>query len=303
MKVVYILGTSYSGSTLLGALLGMQADSFCAGELGSWTLRKGSEHLACSCGILRKDCLFWKQVKKNWLLDEMITWEEIRKLQSPIERFLMVSRIHLARAPAPHVLEQYARLVRKQFHVISELSGKQIIIDNSKRVGRAGALARVKDLDIAYIHLIREGRGFLASSLKRYKQHRLEKHSKERPLIFLMRSTLEWILINRTAERITTSSGKPYLRIRYEDFITHPSGSLERIGDLLGVGMDGILEQVLSGTPLPRGHMGGGNLSHLAGSVTFRLDETWKLDLPASWQSLFWALAGTTERRYGYSRK
>lgn len=301
MKLVYIIGTSYSGSTLLGAYLGLQPDSFCAGELGSWTLRQGSEKLACSCGITRVDCPFWQEVKSKWLKNGTIGWEDIRKIQSPIERFRRVSSIRIGSNPNAR-LDEYSNLMRNLFNILSEVSGKQIVIDTSKRVGRAASLARVDDLDITYIHLVRDGRGFLASRLKRFEQGRQGLTGTLISNNFIIRSSLEWIMINRTAERILSSSRRPFLRLRYEDLVLHPVESLERIGGLLGVGMDDVVSQMASDEPIPRGHIGGGNLNHLSGQIVFHLDESWKQTLPRSAQHLFWLFACQIAFKYGYTR-
>ena len=69
LKVIYVVGSSFSGSTVLAALLGQHPEVISAGELGNWTRRKKVQHIPCSCGLPWQDCPFWKDVQDRWLAE------------------------------------------------------------------------------------------------------------------------------------------------------------------------------------------------------------------------------------------
>ena len=60
VNLVYVLGTSYSGSTVLGFLLGSSARVFSAGEMNFYN--KGIQNETCSCGKINRECPFWKDI-------------------------------------------------------------------------------------------------------------------------------------------------------------------------------------------------------------------------------------------------
>ncbi len=274
-KVIYIIGASFSGSTILGALLGQQPDSICAGELGNWTLKKGSQDLPCSCGIIRRDCPFWSQVLKTWLGYDHPGWADYRNAQKRFERLRNVPTLGLERLLHPAEFETYAEITRRLYQTLRKVSGKDIIIEISKRVGRAQTLARIGELDVAYIHLVRDGRGFLLSSHRR-NQKKMDQDGiyKKLSTAFLIRSSLEWVFTNRMAEKVIAESKRPALRVRYEDFAVDPIHALNRITVTLSVDLSTLCTDIGSGKPINFGHMGGGNKLRLVGPTLLRLEES-----------------------------
>jgi hypothetical protein len=59
--LVYILAPSYTGSTLLTFLLAQHKDIATIGELKA-TARGDLNTYRCSCGLLQRECGFWKKV-------------------------------------------------------------------------------------------------------------------------------------------------------------------------------------------------------------------------------------------------
>ena len=204
----------------------------------------------------------------------------------------------------PVEFESYAEVTRRLYQTLRQVSGKEIIFEISKRVGRAQALDRIGDLDVAFIHLVRDGRCFLVSSFQHKQKKRMQvgMHGKF-STAFLIRTSLEWVLTNRMAEKVIAESKRPALRIRYEDFVVDPIHALNRIAVELSVDLTAVCTGLGSGKPINFGHMGGGNEIRLAGPTFLRLEEPWKQPLPPGANRIFWALASSTARRYGYTRQ
>lgn len=64
-QVVYILGSSYSGSTLLGVLLGQHRACFNAGEIKALG-RRDTDSEQCSCGAVLATCPFWSSLREQF---------------------------------------------------------------------------------------------------------------------------------------------------------------------------------------------------------------------------------------------
>ncbi len=59
--VIYILGSAYCGSTILGFLLGASRDVFNAGEVAYYPRLQHQDEM-CSCGVPSTECDFWQPV-------------------------------------------------------------------------------------------------------------------------------------------------------------------------------------------------------------------------------------------------
>lgn len=299
-RVIYITGTSFSGSTILGALLGQHPQCMCAGELSNWTTYRDSMEVACSCGLNWQECAFWRRTRELWLDESHPGWEAYISLQNRFERIRNIPTLKLQQAMS--AFAGYAAATRRIYQILTELSHRQIIVDISKKVGRGQALAQMGGLDLSFIHLVREGRGYLASSIK-HMRRRQQRGSQEPPLpILLTRSILEWIVTNRMAERMIATSGLPSLRIRYEDLIADPSCQVDRVARALSLDLDAVQVSLKSSQPVSFGHMWGGNEIRLQGPMHLIADETWKQAISPLMDQIFWVVAGSTSGHYGYAR-
>lgn len=302
-RVIYITGTSFSGSTVLGALLSLHPDSICAGELSNWTLYRESQNVACSCGLNWQECSFWKKAHELWLQENHPGWLAYKRLQLRYERIRNIPFLDLQLRFHQNEFESYATATRRIYQILQQMSQKAIIFDISKKVGRARMLNRIEGLEVGYIHLIREGRGYLTSTIK-HMHRQMQRGRRGMPLIrLLIQSSLEWVLTNRMAEKAVADSQRTALRLRYEDFAANPDREIDRIAETFSLDMNAVHDGLRSNGPIHFGHMWGGNEIRLSGPVDLVLDEAWKGHISPSAERLFWALAGRTSQRYGYSRE
>jgi hypothetical protein len=256
--------------------------------------------VACSCGLNWQECAFWRRTRELWLAESHPGWEGYISLQNRFERMRSIPTLRLQQQVS--AFASYATATRHIYQILSELSHRQIIVDISKKVGRGQALARVGGLDLSFIHLVREGRGYLASSIK-HMRRRQQRGSQELPLpILLARSTLEWIVTNRMAERMIARSGLPSLRIRYEDLVADPSRQVDRVAGAFSLDMDAVQVSLKSSQPVSFGHMWGGNEIRLQGPMHLIPDETRKQAISPLTDRIFWMVAGSTSGHYGYAR-
>ena len=136
--ILFVLGMSHSGSTLLGRMLNMHSQVLCVGELmrikGAMEKRR-----PCSCGNQIAECGFW---------------DKYLRLIEKENGF------------------NYKRFTPEFYHKLKTNSGNQVIVDLSKnRVFRMmkhiNASLKWKSDDTGFILILRDPRGLSASMLRR----------------------------------------------------------------------------------------------------------------------------------------
>jgi len=210
MTVVYIIGAGNSGSTVFCMTLGAHSRIVSIGELTRIDNYRVFDK-SCTCGVQVSRCPFWSKV---------ITADDDAKLTS----IMPTNSIHsLWKDPAecvrrdPHFLETVDRNVNL-YRRISEVSGKDVIVDSSKDPLRLLYLLGSGALQVVPVHLVRDGRSFIVSSRKRG-------HPWALPAIF------RWARMNLQAEGVLRSMGPlgQFVRISYERFSREPEGVLREL--------------------------------------------------------------------------
>lgn len=143
--VVFGLGHSHCGSTLLGRMLDRHPQVRCTGEL-LWLDDALTNDLPCSCGARVPDCPYWSP--------------RIRELPPALQSDYRETRI-------------------EDFDYLRRRDGKTLLLDLSKsRVYRHKRLWRNETA--GYLHILRDPRALLASRLREGGEllHELRKHVK-----------------------------------------------------------------------------------------------------------------------------
>jgi hypothetical protein len=239
IKYVYILATTYSGSTLLSLLLDSHPRVVSIGELDN-TIHKYPGY-KCSCGRAIVDCGFWKGIR------ELCTREGVElDLQNfrvqlrgglgrraeqlifgaaPQLKWLVWARDLLLRQLPPY--EQHVRQIFDRNSAIArsviEFSGKDLFVDASKTVARVPHLLRRRDIDLRIIHIVRDPRAVAWSAEKR-----------KRPVAGEVGRY--WLRTHSRALQLAPLLGRDrYFRFRWEDFCGAPKPTLDQICSFLAV--------------------------------------------------------------------
>ena len=116
----------------------------------------------------------------------------------------------------------YARDADSIFDPVAATTGSRVLIDSSKNISRAAALAGDSRHDIRVLHLIRDGRGVLRSRRKRAEVDGRPYREKAALAEWLGKNLMiSWLLARRLpADR--------FLLARYEDLLTDPAAELKR---------------------------------------------------------------------------
>jgi hypothetical protein len=205
IRVVYIAGASHSGSTLLHLMLGAHSRCVGLGEAAR-TLGPGEGGLErtlrrhCSCGSAPRDCLFWG--------------EAISQLQG--ER--------------GETLEDRYRGVLATFADV--FGSERILVDSSKALPPLRVLARLPEVDLRVVHVIKDVRAWVTSQDDLQREESARARGVEtRGLGRLFR---EWYRKNREIGRFLGEENLPTLRLGYEELCFFPEAMVEMLCQLLG---------------------------------------------------------------------
>jgi len=306
VRVLYIMGSGRSGSTVLDIALGNHSKIESYGELINMT---GSimNNENCACGEKGCDCPFWKKVWEKWREKTgMDNFSEYTDLQSKFEHYRLRNWFRLIRERKyPSIqFETYAKHTLSLFESIREVSGKKIIVDSSKNPLRAFALSQVPGLDVRLVHLVRDGRGVAWSLKKSYKKNvesGLQKDISSRPV---WRTAAFWIFINVLSNWVRQQiQADKSIRVRYEDFIMSPDEVLKNIGNLLQCDLSEVADVINNKSELSIGHTIAGNRLRMHRKLNLRLDEEWKKNMSSLDQRLFWVITSSIMYQYQYKKR
>jgi sulfotransferase family protein len=317
VKVLYIGGFGRSGSTLVERILG-QVPGFCsAGELVFLWGRGLADNQLCGCGAAFSDCGFWQQVGQSafggW---DAVDAGEMLSLQRMVDRNRFIPAMVAPRLRPSHAaaLERYADVLDHLYRAIAEVSGARVVIDASKHASSAYMLRRVSGLDLRVIHLVRDSRGVAYSWTKQVKKPEITGDTPGHPGVHddgaympvhhPARSGARWLSYNLLFDMLGTIDRTMVLR--YEDVISDPRGTVERVlahagetvePDGLGFLGDGWVDLGVDHT------VAGNPMRFKTGRLHVRLDHEWAQKFPRKQRALVTAITWPLQLRYGYSKR
>jgi len=304
-RVVYIMGVGRSGSTVLDKILSNHPDIQSGGELCHLPRHGWFRDVFCSCGQRGNACEFWSAIRRECVRragsDLVGAYKALIDKMETRRRWLPTLSGGLR--PSSSQFQQYAEMTRALLASIRTVSGKPVIVDASKRCTRALALARIPQIDLRVIHLVRDVRG-VAWSLKK----RLVLNDRagiphcQKPLS-AWHSALGWIVRNLQSARVRRRlPAARSIRIRYEDLVSDPAATLAKVGRLIDVDLTALADRLVAGGAIRIEHALAGNRLRMAGNLRLRPDLEWTTKMSAREQRVCWRLAGWLLRRYGYDR-
>jgi hypothetical protein len=300
--LVYVTGSHRSGGTILGLLLAAHPQVFLTGALYKLPVPAWTPGRTCSCGVAISECPFWTAVVAKYR--QTATLEELRKGQVRYESWGSVPRSLLAQAFRTKGVRRHVPRMAALVAAIAAESGRPFVVDASRAAirGKLYSLVRRSDLDVSYIHLVRDGRAFIQSELK---LPSLKKRGLQRTWIHAPAAiAVRWVVQNVLSIALCSGSGRHYLRIRYEDLILRPDEVLGQIGAFLGLDLGDVVKIVKSGQGVPIHHVLPGNRFVKQGATTALWSQPVAGDnLGAGTRVMFWTVAGWLAGFLGYRPK
>ncbi len=297
-RVLYILSSPHSGSTLLGIVLAHHPAVVYGGELVEIPDPAWTDQRTCSCGLPGSDCPFWRDVQARCVSSggaiSNLSTRELDLGWKSIPRALLGPRFASAE------FRRHSADIRRLATAIAGTSGRSIVIDTSKGAPRGLAYlqGRSDDFDVQFIHLIRDGRGVVSSR----KNHHVRAEADRAWLrTAALRYSFLWVFANLQFTLLFSRRRGRYLRVRYEDFIDDPARVLSQIGAFVGLDLSGVAASVAAGASFPPGHVAAGNRMRLAGGVRVKRENgSTSPHLPPEDRRVFRWVAGWYSRLNGY---
>ena len=302
IKVIYIMGASRSGSTMLNTVLGNHPHIESVGELTNLPRSGWINGEYCACGKRGNVCSFWSNVREEWVkrigIDDV---EGYLALQNIFERFRHWPRLLKERYKLSLQFQTYIKHTHAVLEAICEVSGKSIIVDSSKNPMRAFALSIMPGIDLYLIHLVRDGRGVVWSLKKAYRKDEVQGIQKDLKASPIWMTTALWIVANLQSEWVKSQlEVRKSIQVRYEDFMANPMVILDKVRKLTACDFGEMAEIVSAGGTMAVGHTIAGNRLRMVGSVKLQLDTEWRDKMPEEEQQMVWIMAGWLMSRYEY---
>ena len=301
VKLIYVAGYGRSGSTLLDIALGQHPHVLGAGEIMSVIRFAWENNEFCACGSRIRECSFWSKAMAEWTSQRPALLETYRRDQERTESIFSWARI-TRRLFAAGSGATMPRRTAELLSLLSSHSGKPVIVDSSKLPGRGLALAPMAGVDMYVVHLVRDPRAVVWSMMKMIKKQieaGVQKDLTPKPFL---KTALRWMIVNLATEVLLARVGrKRSLRLRYEDFVSDPAGSMNRILELVGECGGGLPDGIT--TPFRPQHQGAGSRHRMQKQLGVSMDERWRTEMPRAKQ---WAVAlccAPLLVRYGYRRR
>ena len=301
LKVIYLVGTTRCGSTLIGSLLGQVPGVVHVGEIARIWQEGFLDNYRCGCGAPFGECAFWTEVLGRAFggRDRV----DPRRMIDIAARFARTRHTPLlatssGRRRMREGMAEHTGAMTALYRAAAEVAGADIVLDSSKTPLLAWVMAGESDLDLRVLHVTRDPRAVVYSwQRKKFDPAKgADMHKGESPL----GSSLAWLAWNGLAGALW---GRPaqrgqYLHVRYEDFADDPRAVLGRLLEWLEVAIDpaGIIDADRRFRSVPDHTIAGNPMRFQRGSVTIAPDTAWKEEA-SPWDNLLvsgitWPLLG-----------
>lgn len=251
----------------------------------------------CSCGKPLVSCDLWARVDADF--SSTVDLRDFGRLNRLYGRSWSLPVVLIARGLRLRGLEKYSRWMEYLVRLAAKHSGSQTIVDSSKFPSRAFLyLFRREDIEVRFVHLVRDGLSYLQSSLSHADPGRDVSPPHARPAIWSLRFCLEWLSQNLLASLLGFVFRDRYRLVRYEDFVSEPSATLRALGDFLNIDVGSVCSKVERGQALRSSHIIAENRSKF--NPVLRIESRGGPIDSAEKSLIFLLTAGWLRSMYGY---
>ncbi len=277
-RLIYIVGLGGSGTTLISLLLNQMENVLSLGEIEASLRAIRQDQIdkdSCTCGKTMQDCQFWGAIIKQ---------------AGASETKLTETQLH--QLVLEHFLDNFADMT---------------MVDNSKYTDGLDKRWLAPDLadkvDIRFIHVVRDYRGWATSKERTYATYKGYR-GRKKPLLL---HCLTWWYRNKVRARQLKSTGRPVLTLSYEALVFNLEQELRKIAAFSGLRIlesqahtNGMLSHDCHGNPIRRD-------SSLYSEM--RYDNRWTYDPRFLWLApalipvhYYWKSLNVKEVSAGYPR-
>ncbi len=283
-KIIYILGSGHSGSTLLDMSLGTHPKVFSAGEVAFYSHyieqmphKKIDKKIgfACTCGKRISNCKFWQQVSRqvdiSWPIiknrGQLDTYKIFFNIINPFEKwFSFKTKISSNR-------KVYDAIFREAKKTKPDL---RYIVDSSKDPRRLYELIKDPEIDnndLMVIYLIRDGRAYVHSYNKDVDM--ISGVTKRNVLLTI----IEWIGVQIASNTMLHKYPVKAQKITYKSLTLMPEKTFNNLYSLLKIKRSVMVSTLLKKINKHNYHNLHGSLSKFKTYKNIRYDTSWKKKL------------------------
>jgi len=305
IRVVYIGGSSRSGTGILGRVFSLIGDSAHGGELRRLWSRGLRPGRTCDCGRPHDECPAWSKLLVPGASYIEPSIEDLARVQAEAapEKHAWARALKILRRSSPSAPDsaesRYVTLYSDLYRAFAAATDASVILDNSKHPGDAALLVDAPDITAYSVQIVRDPRGVLFSARKRSSP---DDPTRARP-IETTQVAVYWMLRQFTFNAIRRRYGdERSLLVIYEELMKDPNPALRAACRMLGEPVPEV--QLESGIPttVPEVHgPDGSSLRRFVSTeVVLRVDDRWRRDLHPFDRKLMTLLTYPLLRRYGY---
>ena len=301
VKVLYVGGMGRSGSTLLGRLLGSVPGYVNVGELYLIWERLSSDSIRCGCGEVFSQCEFWREAfRAAFGTPDPARRTRVLKTQQSLLRPKSLPPLLLGRGqPGRNAAwDEYREDMARLYQAIAAVTGARVIVDTSKFAAYAYLLDGIPEIDLRFVHLVRDSRAVAFSQQRRKLNTAFVGNQTYMTPASWQSSVKQWTLQNVIIH--LRRPGRRSLRMRYEDLARNPRAALSRIFTLLD---EPLPDLDFLDSPLLRvtdDHTVSGNPIRFQRELEIRPDLEWREQMPLRLKALVTAATFPMLACYGY---
>lgn len=302
VKVLFLAGTGRCGSTLLSNILGQAPGCFAAGELRFLWERGMTQDHRCGCGRPFSECPVWTSVIADAFADRTVP--DAPSMAHRIDSRLRVRRVPimilrrlLGRRPVKPVPEDED--VLRVYRALSHRPGVTVIVDSSKLPPYALLLSDLPGVELSVVHVVRDPRA-TAFSWRRHKVTRDRDDGTTMDRLEVWRTAVLWLLWSLATDRWWPRSRPNSILVRYEDLVSDPSATVQRVLNMVGLELPPGVVDAHSVTLAPTHSVAGNPARHDSGRLPLRFDSEWQHAMPRAHRALVTFLTWPGLRRFGY---
>lgn len=291
-ELIFILGDGRSGSTILNIILSNQDEILGPGELYKWIEFKGLPNPRNEDNSQHE---FWYHVHNQYLeRSQYIDFILLQNARQEIENYWKFIRVFLGLSN-PVLSKMYQDASADLINSLKAVSGKPIVVDASRNMGRALELYRKFGTKMKIIHLVRDPRGIVWS----YQKKQIEQDYKH-PLISSFHNLIKNIFCTLLEWRIPNET---FYRIKYEDLMLRPVQELNQLAEFLDLSLQQIIDKIKKDDPLIVPNILDGNRVRKRTRIKLKIDTEWKESLPKLERLLSVIITFPFFVKYGYYKK
>ena len=236
VRVLYIGGWGRSGSTLLDRLIGQMEGSFSVGEMRDRVAPRSPGEP--SVRLRRPRSSSAPSGRRSAWRRSVAGAEhgppDLHRLRMSYDRPWTVPLLAL-RAPSPPGLDRYTDATAALYRAIAHVSGASVIVDSTKIPSYAFLLRRVPDIDLRFVHLVRDSRGVVHSWQKSVEREDATGQPRQDAQVRRGLGERSVPHVQRHGRSRSVTRDMPYLFVRYEDLVANPGPTLEQVAGFAGL--------------------------------------------------------------------